>query len=61
MSSFEASTGNLQGIQGGVGKICPYLPGVRLIKVPMLDQEDVSISYAIIIKHFRQTIYAMKQ
>ena len=31
MSSFEASTGKSGGIYGGVGKICPYLPGIGLM------------------------------
>ena len=34
MSSFEVSTEELQGIYGGVGKICPALPliGLKLFK-----------------------------
>ena len=31
MSSFEVSTEDLQGIYGGVGKICPALPQIGLI------------------------------
>ena len=31
MSSFEVSTEELQGIYGGVGKICPALPQIGLI------------------------------
>jgi len=30
MSTFEVSTGKLRGIFVGVGKICPYLPGIGL-------------------------------
>ena len=30
MSSFEVSTEELQGIYGGVGKICPALPQIGL-------------------------------
>ena len=30
MSSFEVSTEDLQGIYGGVGKICPALPQIGL-------------------------------
>ena len=32
MSSFEVSTEELQGIYGGVGKICPALPQIGLIE-----------------------------
>ena len=32
MSSFEVSTEDLQGIYGGVGKICPALPQIGLKK-----------------------------
>ena len=32
MSSFEVSTEDLQGVYGGVGKICPALPQIGLIQ-----------------------------
>ena len=31
MSSFKVSTEELQGIYGGLGKICPALPQIGLI------------------------------
>ena len=38
MSSFEVSTEELQGIYGGVGKICPALPQIGLKDIYLLAQ-----------------------
>ena len=45
MSSFEVSTEELQGIYGGVGKICPALPQIGLIAPLPSDSNNPAYIY----------------